>query len=76
LTAEVISPLSLRPPVKPDSGVGLGSQSAFIRACQPEPWRRLVIRGEVIPSVSSVASCKIRCRFGCGTAAQSTVFKR
>ena len=51
-----ISPLPLRPPVKPDSGVGLGSPSAFIRACQPEPWRRLVISGKVIPSVPPVKS--------------------
>jgi len=37
----------------------LGSQSAFIRACQPEPWRRLVISGKIISSVASVASCKM-----------------
>jgi hypothetical protein len=35
-----------------DFADGCGSyhiQSAFIRACQPEPWRRLVISGKFIP---------------------------
>ena len=46
LAAEFISPLPLRPPVKPDSGVGLGSPSALIR----------VISGKVIPPSPPVRS--------------------
>ena len=46
-------------------GRGFSSiQSALIRACQPEPWRRLVISGKVISSITFVTSCKIRCWFG------------
>jgi hypothetical protein len=37
---------------------------ALIRACQPKPWRRLVIRGKIVPPLSLLPPVKTSEKLG------------